>query len=642
VIIAMALAATAIWLGVSLHPHILVDDAAITLRYAERLATGHGLTYNDHERVSGFSNPLYCLTLGLAGRTGADIEATAVALGIGSYAAAILLAFALATRAAGTSAGVLAGVALLASSGFREQASCGMESGLAAVLGLAALLASSTRYQVLTGVLLGLAVVNKLDALLLAAALTGAHWVVHRTLPRTTLITAGLVALPWFASAWVYYGTPVPNSLLVKLASDTVQSASPWWVLQFVGEARGYLYWLPVILLVPCLGALAAERRRAIAGLLLWLLLHGLSVTFVDLGDTFPWYVTVLFPCVMIAAGVGVVVAVRRAFQSTLRWRLAACLLPVVFVIPVATGARWAVIEPLRQGNPLAGFETFDADRRLAGVFLDRHAARDETVGSCFGWVAYECRRPFWDWLGLNSRATLPAPAYLVSHGEPHDQGAARPEPPIGYVAVGEFDLANDLDADSSWFTVFARPDSQIARQGPRHLKRRLREFPQPQPPPPGYDQARVVPEDESIAAPAPSGIVFELNGLPPERLFFRVGIATDVAAAPGLAQEVIFRILVDDREVFTRGRTSGQPTLPVVLPLGQHEGQLTITLLTTTPVEATTDGVGARWLQPKLIFGQPPIDPSRLRDTALIAAWCANNPCQPAALLPAPGNGAH
>ena len=37
----------------------IADDALITLRYAERLLDGHGLTWNDGERVEGYSNLLW-------------------------------------------------------------------------------------------------------------------------------------------------------------------------------------------------------------------------------------------------------------------------------------------------------------------------------------------------------------------------------------------------------------------------------------------------------------------------------------------------------------------------------------------------------------------------------------------------------
>ena len=47
------------------------DDAGITLRYSERIATGKGFNYNDGESINGCSNPLYAL-----------IEAGLLALGV--------------------------------------------------------------------------------------------------------------------------------------------------------------------------------------------------------------------------------------------------------------------------------------------------------------------------------------------------------------------------------------------------------------------------------------------------------------------------------------------------------------------------------------------------------------------------------
>lgn len=41
------------------------DDAFISFRFSENLARGHGLVFNPGERVEGFSNPLWTLTLGL-------------------------------------------------------------------------------------------------------------------------------------------------------------------------------------------------------------------------------------------------------------------------------------------------------------------------------------------------------------------------------------------------------------------------------------------------------------------------------------------------------------------------------------------------------------------------------------------------
>src|SRR5262245_57726879 len=45
--------------------HITYEDSLITLRYAQNLATGHGLVYNPGERLFGASTPLYVLLLSL-------------------------------------------------------------------------------------------------------------------------------------------------------------------------------------------------------------------------------------------------------------------------------------------------------------------------------------------------------------------------------------------------------------------------------------------------------------------------------------------------------------------------------------------------------------------------------------------------
>jgi arabinofuranosyltransferase len=48
------------------------DDAFVTLRYAQNLAEGAGLTWNPGERVEGYTNFLWALLLVVAFRLGID------------------------------------------------------------------------------------------------------------------------------------------------------------------------------------------------------------------------------------------------------------------------------------------------------------------------------------------------------------------------------------------------------------------------------------------------------------------------------------------------------------------------------------------------------------------------------------------
>ena len=62
----------------------IADDALISLRYSERLTDGQGLTWNDGERVEGYSNLLWVLLCAALGWLGLDMITAVRALGLAS------------------------------------------------------------------------------------------------------------------------------------------------------------------------------------------------------------------------------------------------------------------------------------------------------------------------------------------------------------------------------------------------------------------------------------------------------------------------------------------------------------------------------------------------------------------------------
>lgn len=58
---------------------VLYDDAAITLRYAWRIAHGDGFTYNPGDRTDGASAPLYTLVLAFINLCGGGLVGAAKA-----------------------------------------------------------------------------------------------------------------------------------------------------------------------------------------------------------------------------------------------------------------------------------------------------------------------------------------------------------------------------------------------------------------------------------------------------------------------------------------------------------------------------------------------------------------------------------
>lgn len=59
--------------GFYLNSHFYHDDAYITLRYCRNLIEGHGLVWNEGERVEGYTNFLHLQAIALLGRLGVDL-----------------------------------------------------------------------------------------------------------------------------------------------------------------------------------------------------------------------------------------------------------------------------------------------------------------------------------------------------------------------------------------------------------------------------------------------------------------------------------------------------------------------------------------------------------------------------------------
>jgi arabinofuranosyltransferase len=63
------------------------DDTLISLRYAERLLDGQGLTWTAGERVEGYSNLLWILLIAGLGALGVDLLDASRVLGVACLAA---------------------------------------------------------------------------------------------------------------------------------------------------------------------------------------------------------------------------------------------------------------------------------------------------------------------------------------------------------------------------------------------------------------------------------------------------------------------------------------------------------------------------------------------------------------------------
>jgi hypothetical protein len=404
---------------------VLYDDAAIIMRYAHRIAGGDGWTYNDLDRTNGSSAPLYTTVLAAAHWLGRDLETTAKAVGIVCYASTVGLVAYLASRIAGVAAGALAALFLIASIDYRTQALSGMEAALTAVLGLLVLVALLEGRDNWAGVLLGLALLSKLDAGLLALGIAVCYLLLLRRPPWRIVVISAAVLAPWLLFSLAYFGSPLPYGMTQKLTAvgDPASSLDRSWIFDAVrvdGTMPIALLAVAALGAVPWLARVDARRSLVLATCVAWALLHGLVYSFLDLGDQYPWYKTVLFPPLAIGAAcaLGLMARAARAPDRAMVFAVVGVVVIVAVGLPMERlGPLGTTARTVARGHELDDYEAFEVTRRAAGRFLARVADGDDVIENCYGWIAYEAiDNPIseTETCSLNTRRQVGEPRWLV------------------------------------------------------------------------------------------------------------------------------------------------------------------------------------------------------------------------------------
>ncbi len=274
-------AAMALLFHVRRYPVLTYDDAFISLRYAQRLLDGHGLTWTEGPPVEGYSNLLWVLGCAFLAAVGVDLLEAPVILGISCAIATIAaLVYAFQPRTWIESAPAFAGAMFIALAG---------PIGLWAVAGLegcmvAALLAwSFVLLQPLLdgnandwkGVLapsipLSLLCLSRPDAPLLVVIICAFVLLRSRSPQAATRAVAlgvlpGLVTLAQVAFRLAYYGDWLPNTARAKVAFTAARLESG---TQCVADAglSSYALWVPALFALYVAWRDRTRRPRVLLG----------------------------------------------------------------------------------------------------------------------------------------------------------------------------------------------------------------------------------------------------------------------------------------------------------------------------------------------------------------------------------------
>jgi hypothetical protein len=407
-----------------------IDDAYITFRYARNLLGGDGFVYNPGARVMGTTTPLYTLIMAgmgaAAGGTQADFPV--LAWGFNAFADSLttillaLLGAGLGARRAGIAAALLWAVApysVTFSIG-------GLETSLYILLLVGVAYFYLQRQLTMVGLLGALALLTRVDALLMAAPLA-LDWLIRtmrqREKTRWQAVAAFLAPVVlWYGFAWIYFGSPLPQSVSAKLIAYRLEPASallrllqhyatPFFehnLLGAVGIGVG-------LFLYPFLALVGTRRAWKIAPRsLAWLVYPWIYIAVFALSNPliFRWYLTPPLPMYFLAIFLGAD-ALLSLVVDKLRlasvWQTAAVVLLLSIWPFVSSLSEWC-LKPdhgaVRPAPDMAYIQLELLYRRAAEIVAPRMTADSTLAAGDVGVLGYYTPGRILDTVGLNSPET--------------------------------------------------------------------------------------------------------------------------------------------------------------------------------------------------------------------------------------------
>jgi hypothetical protein len=293
-----------------------IDDALIFSRYAHNLIHGLGWVYNAGDTVNAATSPLFVLvTAGLGWLVGDVLNAMPYTFAL-PMAAIVLLVYRH-FRDHGRLAATVA--ALLVVMAPRFYYTMGMETPLLAALAFGACVASSRQRHVLAGALVGAAVLARPDAAILGLMLLARAIAAGRREAIRFVVVAAAVAVPWFVYATAAFGSPLPNTLAVKLAQRHIWGEPPlflkgaWRELYLIDErGAGLPPWLWIAVCATAFATIARRARQhcALALFVVFAACQFLAYAIADV-PPYSWYLAPSFLACALAAAVLVATLLR-------------------------------------------------------------------------------------------------------------------------------------------------------------------------------------------------------------------------------------------------------------------------------------------------------------------------------------------
>ncbi|WP_394360352.1 hypothetical protein [Amycolatopsis sp. SB7-3] len=464
----------------------IAEDAYITFRYAQNIADGNGPVFNTGERIEGYTNFLWMIVIALPKAAfGADIETSAVVLGILATLGAVLLAYVTVNRVVARAAGeprpaygVAAAVLVAGAGGLAAYGGSGTETPLFVLLVFGVFAALAARRPVVAGVLVAFAMMTRPAGILLAV-LVGCWLVVAALRGRYTWwspvgwLLGGLVfAAPWTAWRVTYYDHVLPTSVVIPFDLDLQSRIDRGWqyLSGFSVVHQGFLLLGLISVVALSLRRTGRTPHEAEARSLIWLMLAtavaltGFVVFFG--GDAAPaWRLLAPIPPLLSVAAVSVYGVLTVAAKPSPRPRPPIQrLMPAAAVALSGLAVLVSVFSPEMLGRVRA-WHDHGAQMEEIGRWLDAYLPPGSVVStSAPGVLSYHAGTQL-QIVGVRGQ-TEEAGEAVVSRRHPTiavitDSGySAKQSCVIDPAYAARYRVATFArEGSSSWITVFLRAD---------------------------------------------------------------------------------------------------------------------------------------------------------------------------------------
>jgi hypothetical protein len=361
----VTLLVTRLWMARAVHA--ANEDAYITFRYAANWAGGQGPVFNPGEHVLGFSSPLWTALLAFGMALGADPIVWSRTLAIFGEIALLLAFGSLLERGVSRTAAWIFAMFWAGYPFFAAVTVSGLETGFVVSLLAVAAWCIAHRHAA-AGPLLGALALSRPEGFVMAVVL--AVW----ARPRERVV-AGAIAVAGIAALAVYFGSPLPQSMLAK--ASLYGTPGPWagrhwweWMLPVLLQAEpassegGNLRVLSVLLFAGAVAGLPVLWRKrahplsgAVAALLaVWIGYSVLGVVY------FYWYMVLPVAAAGLLAAVGIATASRGP------------VIPVATVLSIL--GTWSIAPFLYVGRA----ENEAQVSQIMSGFLEREAKPGQSV----------------------------------------------------------------------------------------------------------------------------------------------------------------------------------------------------------------------------------------------------------------------